>query len=134
MKKSMNTRLITVFISSFLISGAVLADDDCTDPVSEWQPREQLRQRMQDRGWDVTRIKVDDGCYEVKGYDRKGHRVEAKFSPASLRLIELEIKFKDSDDATDYLDAGSRKDFQESDASINPTSQTPKNKPRVSIQ
>ncbi|MFT6914673.1 MAG: hypothetical protein ACJAWL_000969 [Motiliproteus sp.] len=134
MKKTLNNTLITAFIGSFLISGAALADDDCSDPVSEWQPREQLRQKMHDRGWDVKRIKVDDGCYEVRGYDRRGHRVEAKFSPASLRIVELEIKFNDSDDASDYLEPGSREDYQKSDASINSGSQPLKNKPRVNIQ
>ena len=48
-------------------------------------------------------IKVDDGCYEVDGLDRDGHQVEAKFSRASLTILELDVKFMGSGDASDYL-------------------------------
>tara|TARA_R110001583_G_scaffold17659_2_gene71121 strand:+ start:1321 stop:1713 length:393 start_codon:yes stop_codon:yes gene_type:complete len=129
----MKNTLIAVFISSCLMSGAALAGDDCTDPVSEWQPREQLRQMMLDRGWEVKRIKVDDGCYEVKGLDRKGHRVEAKFLPASLEIIKLEIKFDGSGDSSDYLEPTNQSGPKKSGAYLKSESKTPKNKPKATI-
>lgn len=104
----MNNKLIMAFITSCLLSNSAFAftfsDDDCTDPVEQWQPREQLRQMLHSHGWQVNRIKVDDGCYEVKGLDRQGHRVKASFSPASLRIIELEVKFDETGDVSNYLD------------------------------
>ncbi|OYQ26821.1 hypothetical protein B7L09_04165 [Pseudomonas mandelii] len=89
---------------SLLLSGSVLADDDCSEPVSDWQPRETLRQRVEQQyGWSVQRIKVDDGCYTLRGTDRKGNVIEANYSPASLRLRTLEIHFRNDGDARDYL-------------------------------
>lgn len=89
---------------SVLVNGYALADDDCSEPVSDWQPRETLRQQVEQRyGWSVQRIKVDDGCYELRGVDRKGNPIEASFSPASLHLRKLEIYFQEGDDARDYL-------------------------------
>jgi len=134
MKKIMKYKLMTTFITSCLISGAALAKDDCTDPLTDWQPKEQLRQMMIGQGWDIKRIKVDDGCYEVKGRDRNGHRVEAKFSPASLEVIELEIKFDGSGDTSDYLDLGIQNSAEKSDANLNSKNKTPKNKPKVTIE
>jgi hypothetical protein len=99
----MKKTLIIAF-ASFLIAGNAWADDDCNDPVADWQPREALRKLVEDRGWEVKRIKVDDGCYEVKGIDRNGNRFEAKYAPASLKIRELEIKFDGDGDASDYLD------------------------------
>lgn len=32
---------------SVLLSGYALADDDCNEPVSDWQPRETLRQHVE---------------------------------------------------------------------------------------
>lgn len=119
MKSISKNKLVIAFISSCLLSSAVLAKDDCTDPVTEWQPKEQLRLLMVDKGWDVNRIKVDDGCYEIKGLDRNGHKVEAKFSPASLRVIELEIKFNSTGDTSDYLDLGVSNSSEESGARLN---------------
>jgi len=131
-RDTMKNKLITAFITSCLISGAALADDDCTDPVADWQPKEQLRQMMIDNGWEVQRIKVDDGCYEVKGLDRNGHRVEAKFSPASLKIVELEIKFEGSGDISDYL--GNRGLTQKSSDGISAEGNTASNKPKVTIE
>jgi hypothetical protein len=87
-----------------LLSGYTQADDDCSDPVSDWQPRETLRQQVEQHyGWSVQRIKVDDGCYELKGLDRSGNAIEASYSPGTLHLRKLEIRFRDDGDASDYL-------------------------------
>lgn len=95
-----------VLLASVLVSGTALADRDCVDPVADWQPRELLRQKLEQRGWTVKRIKVDDGCYEVKGLDHHGNKFKAKYAPASLRIRELEIEFSNGGDASDYLDQG----------------------------
>lgn len=91
----MRTTAIALSLS-MLLWGTALADDDCDDPVSDWQPRQILRHQLEAEGWTVYRIKVDDGCYEVKGRDTSGRRVEASYSPASLKLVELE--YEDDDD------------------------------------
>ncbi|WP_339476060.1 PepSY domain-containing protein [Pseudomonas sp. RL_5y_Pfl2_69] len=89
---------------SLLLSASVLADDDCSEPASDWQPRETLRQRVEQQyGWSVQRIKVDDGCYKLRGADRRGNAIEARYAPASLRLRTLHVNFGDDGDARDYL-------------------------------
>ena len=88
----MNIKPIVISLSLLLISASALADDDCDDLVANWQPQENLRQQLEAEGWTVFRIKVDDGCYEVKGLDSDGHRIEAEYAPASLHLREIEIK------------------------------------------
>jgi hypothetical protein len=50
----------------------------------------------------VRRIKVDDGCYEVKGRDSNGVKVEASFAPASLMMMEWEREDEDDDDDRDH--------------------------------
>lgn len=87
------------------VSGSALAAENCTDPVADWQPRERLRQQVEKLGWTVQRIKVDDGCYEVRGLDRKGNPVEADYAPASLRIRTLKVDFREEGDASDYLKA-----------------------------
>jgi hypothetical protein len=130
----MKNKFITVFITSCLMSGTALASDDCTDPVADWQPKERLRQMMIENGWDVKRIKVDDGCYEIKGWDRNGHRVEAKFSPATLKIRELEIEFNGSGDTSGYLDLGRENSPGKSGSDLHSGNKTPKNTPKVTIE
>jgi len=130
----MKKKFISAFITSCLISGTALASDDCTDPVADWQPKENLRQMMKGHGWDVKRIKVDDGCYEIKGWDRNGHRVEAKFSPATLKIRELEVEFDGSGEASDYLDLGSKNTPDKSGNGLHLEKKTAKNKPKATIE
>ena len=99
-------------LAALATSGAAFADNDCTDPISEWKPRELLRQVVERRGWTVQRIKVDDGCYEVRGIDRMGNKIKAKYAPASLRIRSLEIEFGPHGDASDYVDAASARSNQ----------------------
>lgn len=89
-------------LAAIAISGSALADSDCTDPVAQWKPRDVLRQQVERGGWTVQRIKVDDGCYEVRGTDRLGNKVKAKYSPATLRIRSLEVDFGPDGDASDY--------------------------------
>jgi hypothetical protein len=93
-----------IALLSVLLSGYALADDDCSEPVSDWQARDTLRQQVEQQyGWSVQRIKVEDGCYKLKGADRKGNAIEARYAPASLHLRTLQINFGDDGDARDYL-------------------------------
>ncbi|WP_426112940.1 PepSY domain-containing protein [Massilia sp. PWRC2] len=97
---------LRVFPFLFVLLGAganALAATDCSDPIASWKPRDALQHQVEQYGWSVQRIKVDDGCYELRGRDRKGNKIKAKYSPATLRLRSIEIDFGSGGDATDYL-------------------------------
>ena len=96
--------LAIAVLASAAFSGAALAGDDCSDPVADWQPRDVLRRQLEQHGWTVQRIKVDDGCYEARGVDTLGNPFKAIYAPASLRIRKLEITFEASGNAADYLD------------------------------
>ncbi|MDR9467999.1 PepSY domain-containing protein [Marinospirillum sp.] len=100
----MKNKFLVLSLSLLLLSGAALADDDCDDPVANWQPRENLREKLEAEGWTVRRIKVDDGCYEVKGRDSNGVKAEAEFAPASLKMMKWEREEDDDKDERDYRD------------------------------
>ena len=90
-------------LSALVFSNAVHADVHCTDPIADWKPREQLQRQAEQRGWTVQRIKIDDGCYELRAIDRNGNKIKAKYSPASLRMRSLAVDFGNNGDASDYL-------------------------------
>ena len=123
--------LVTTTLAATLASTMTFADDDCRDPVSDWQPREVLRQKLEAEGWEVRRIKIDDGCYEVKGLDQDGNKVEAEYAPASLRLRELEIESEDDEDDDDDDGENTR---QRSDTRPAPNSSIISGRPSVRIQ
>jgi hypothetical protein len=53
-------------------------------PQETWQPQAKLEQQLKEKGWQIRRIKVDGGCYEVYAINEKGERVEAYFHPKTL--------------------------------------------------
>lgn len=86
---------ILAFVAA-LPAGAALADDGCFVPLAVWQPRDAVARLAEENGWIVRRIKVDDGCYEIKGTDRDGRRIEVTVHPGTLQVLEVE--YKDEDD------------------------------------
>jgi hypothetical protein len=78
--------------TALLGAGAAVAGERCNVPMADWQPREALQQKLAAEGWQVKRIKSDDGCYEVKAVDPQGRRIEAKFDPKSFVVVKHEIE------------------------------------------
>ena len=90
------TLTILAFLAA-LPAGAALADDDCFVPMADWQPREAVTALAQERGWTISGIKIDDGCYEVRGTDAEGHQIRVKIDPGNLDLVEMRIRYRDRD-------------------------------------
>lgn len=65
------------------------ADDDCSAPMDRWQSREAVRQMAAQQGWQIQRLKIDDGCYEIRGTDTQGRRFKAKIDPETLKVVKL---------------------------------------------
>lgn len=89
------TLTILAFLTA-LPAGAALADDDCFVPMADWQPREAVAEFAIAQGWEVRRIRIDDGCYEIDGRDATGRAIEVKLHPGTLQIVEFE--FEDDDD------------------------------------
>lgn len=86
-------RLSTSLVIVCLLAAApARADDDCAVPMADWQPRAAVEQFAAAQGWHVTRIRLDDGCYELRGTDAAGRQIEAKLDPARLTIIEFEYE------------------------------------------
>ena len=56
-------------------------------PRETWQAQEKLEQILKERGWQIRRVKIDGGCYEVYAFNEKGERVEAYFHPKTLAPV-----------------------------------------------
>ena len=79
-----------------LAAAPALAADDCDVPIERWQPRDAVDRLAGQKGWDLRRVKIDDGCYEVTVRDADGRSFKAKLDPATLEVVK--IKYRDRDD------------------------------------
>ena len=88
----------------------VLADDDCDVPIERWQSRDAVMQMADRKGWEVQRLKIDDGCYEMRGTDAEGRAFKAKIDPETLELVKMKIR--DRDDDRDHRVRSDRQDAE----------------------
>ena len=56
----------TALLGLMCLAPPVLAGPHCRVPLGEWQPREALQAKLEQPGWMVVSIRVDDGCYKVR--------------------------------------------------------------------
>lgn len=80
-----STASIALFMSTQVLATGLATCD--SGPQETWQPQATLEKQLTDKGWQVRRIKVDGGCYEVYAIDEKGQKVEAYFHPKTLAPV-----------------------------------------------
>ena len=90
--------LAATLLAATVWVGTARADDDCAAPMSDWQPRAAVADLAAAQGWQVRRIRVDDGCYQILGQDAAGRSIEVTLDPATLAVIEIELDDDDGDD------------------------------------
>ena len=79
--------LLTLMLS--LLALPALADDDCDAPLHRWQSREAVHQMAAAQGWHIQRLKIDDGCYDIRGTDAQGRSFKARIDPETLKVLRL---------------------------------------------
>lgn len=87
----MNTLITTLALSAALLSGQAFAGNKCNVPVDEWQTEAAFRDAIVQKGWEITKFKIDDGCYEIDGRDEKQRRIEAYFNPKTFEMVKMEL-------------------------------------------
>ena len=93
----MKSRSSLAILCLALAATPASADDDCDVPVPLWQSRDAVLQHANRQGWQVQRLKIDDGCYEVYGKDAQGRSFKAKVDPETLRVVKMKRRDKDRD-------------------------------------
>lgn len=78
--------LVTAGTAAAVVA-AFAAEERCTAPMADWQPRSALIQMAEGLGWVVSRIRADDGCYVIRGRDKDGKPVRARVDPVSLKVL-----------------------------------------------
>ena len=76
-----------------LSAAPAFASDDSKScgnaPKSEWMSEDAIKAKAADAGYDVRRVKVEDGCYEVYGIDAKGMKAEIYMNPVTGETVRV---------------------------------------------
>ena len=64
-------------------------DQSCgAAPKAEWLTEEAIRAKGVALGYEVRRVKVEDGCYELYGVDKNGARAEIYLHPVTGEIVD----------------------------------------------
>lgn len=66
---------------------AAMAEDLCSVPEAEWRPQAELEADLIAKGWTITNVKKEDGCFEVYGKNEKGEKVEVFIDPKTFEVV-----------------------------------------------
>ncbi|SHK23984.1 hypothetical protein SAMN05216369_1150 [Marinobacter antarcticus] len=87
----MKKLIAVMLISAAAFSATAYAEDElCDAPKSEWRSQDALKQVLEDKGWDIKRVNVDEGCYEVYALDENKERVEVYFDPKTFAVVKTQ--------------------------------------------
>ena len=78
-----------------LLAGPAAAGDDSNVPIERWQSREAVMQMAQRQGWQVQKVEIDDGCYEIVGKEAGGRGFKAKVDPQTLDVVKMKTRERD---------------------------------------
>lgn len=81
--------IVRMLALALLAGGSAWAGDDCDAPPETWQPRSAVHALAERNGWRIQALKIDDGCYEIKGREADGRRFKARIDPATLQVLKL---------------------------------------------
>lgn len=86
-------RTIIAALVGTALTAPALASERCTEqPKSQWLSQDQIAERLKAQGIEVTRTETKRSCYEIKGRDREGRRVELYVDPATARIVKRETE------------------------------------------
>ena len=113
----MKSRSSLAILCLALAATPASADDDCDVPVPLWQSRDAVLQHANRQGWQVQRLKIDDGCYEIRGRDAQGRAFKARLDPQTLRVVNMKLRAGDDEHDRDHRHRHERERSQDRDAS-----------------
>lgn len=87
MKRLLQTALVIGTCATSLTADATGLATCNSGPESSWQSQDALKKKLADQGWQIRRIKIDGGCYEVYAVNDKGQRVESYFHPVTFEHV-----------------------------------------------
>ncbi|MBA4501822.1 PepSY domain-containing protein [Marinobacterium marinum] len=87
----MKKMLAAFLVSAAVVSAPAMAGVKCDVPKDEWQSEQAFRAAIKAKGWEITQFEIDDGCYEIDGYDEQQRRIEACFNPKTFEMVEMEL-------------------------------------------
>jgi hypothetical protein len=84
--------LAGALLGGLVLGGPVFAEETLCprSPSDQLMTNDQLVAKAKAAGYDVRGIQPRDGCWELKGFDKNGNRVELHIDPVTAEIKQDE--------------------------------------------
>jgi hypothetical protein len=84
--------LAGVLLSGLLLGGPLLAEETTCprSPDAKSMTKDQLIAKAKAAGYEVRGVQPQDSCWELKGFDKNGNRVELHIDPVTGEIKQDE--------------------------------------------
>jgi len=92
MKKQL---LIAASTLTLIMATPALAKSDdasCGNVSGTWMSKDAVKTKVAAQGYDVRRIKRENGCYEAYAISSKGNRLEIYINPVTGNIVKTKNK------------------------------------------
>lgn len=76
-------------IAAFATPVGAFAADMCSVPQDKWMTEDALKAKAVEMGYDVKKVKIEKGCYEIYAIDKDGNKVEVLMNPETAAVVEV---------------------------------------------
>lgn len=77
---------------AILPASAALAGETCAVPPAKRQSFQALARLASEFEWTIDRLKIGDGCYELRVTDTGGNILKVWIDPATLEVVDGKVK------------------------------------------
>jgi len=85
-------QFLTALALTFAVALPALAEGDsasCGDASrDQWMSEDAVKAKAVELGYDVRKVKEEDGCYEVYGIDKNGAKAEIYMHPVTGEVVK----------------------------------------------
>lgn len=71
-----------------LVASPAMASDLCNEPKDKWMSVEDITAKVVEQGYEVRKIKVEDGCYEAYAINKDGKKFELYMNPVTAAVVK----------------------------------------------
>jgi hypothetical protein len=83
-----------MLIAAALAAAPAVAAEICADtPKEKWLRPEEVQARLEQKGYDVKRVRKEGTCFEVKA-SKDGRKIEAYVNPSDASVVKEKAKDK----------------------------------------
>ncbi|PLX39416.1 MAG: PepSY domain-containing protein [Hyphomicrobiales bacterium] len=90
-------KIVLATVAAFTVIGSTAAfasgdEAKCTSaPRDQWMSEEAVKAKVMEMGYEVRRVKVEDGCYEAYAIDKNGAKAELYVDPMTGNVVKSKM-------------------------------------------